>query len=378
MIISGEAGVSYLSHFCLFIISPLKTLVLALPAFGNQRCDWQSQSASDTGGNLASHRQEKGPARTTDPRNHPTLYAGTFTLELDALDLRQSFVRLKVYTGEQWVWMNYPTRYNRYFEKRRQEVGWESESPKLLLKKNQAEIHFLQTKTITAKKIVESKRDPDLVTVAVDLNVKQLAVITVRQHGVIKHTGFVSDAGLDQHRYQHLKKIAKKQWQSGKAVKGERSNQQLWAHIRRQNQDTAHKTARAIVDVCEQYPGCVLLFERLRKIKSSGVASREGSIANKLTNCKAKSINSPKKSLCHWCGERGSQSTWHLTVLFALWLQRREVHVSGRARVIGKGGKLFSCPACHYECHADFNASVNVHHSFFREFHWQPRAPKSG
>jgi hypothetical protein len=28
---------------------------------------------------------------------------------------------------------------------------------------------------------------------------------------------------------------------------------------------------------------------------------------------------------------------------------------------------------CHYEVHADFNASVNVHHSFYREWHWQQR-----
>ena len=28
-------------------------------------------------------------------------------------------------------------------------------------------------------------------------------------------------------------------------------------------------------------------------------------------------------------------------------------------RVTGKGGKLFFCPACHYECHADFNASCS-------------------
>jgi hypothetical protein len=29
-------------------------------------------------------------------------------------------------------------------------------------------------------------------------------------------------------------------------------------------------------------------------------------------------------------------------------------------RVTGKGDKLFFCPACHYECQADFDASVNV------------------
>jgi hypothetical protein len=129
------------------------------------------------------------------PANHPTLYAGTYSLELDELDLRQSFVRLRVYTGAQWQWVHYPTRYNRYFEQRRAEEGWEHESPKLILGKKTASLHFLQTKTITATKFVESKRDPDLVTVAVDLNVKQLAVITVRQHGKIIQTRFVSDGG---------------------------------------------------------------------------------------------------------------------------------------------------------------------------------------
>ena len=82
---------------------------------------------------------------------------------------------------------------------------------------------------------------------AVDLNVKQLAVITVRQHGQVIQTRFVSDQGLDQARFRHLKRIARKQWQSGKPVTGEHSNQQLWAHIRRMNTDAAHKAARAIV-----------------------------------------------------------------------------------------------------------------------------------
>jgi hypothetical protein len=212
------------------------------------------------------------------------LYAGVWTLELEPLDLRKSFVHLKVYNWTAWVWANYPTRYNRYFEERRADNAWEQESPKLVLSKEQAAIHFLQTKPMTAKKIVESKRDPDLVTVAVDLNVKYLAVITVRQRGVIKETRFVSDHGLDQARFQHLRQVMKKQWQSGKPVKGEHSNQHLWQHIRRQNTDSAHKTARAIVNVCEHYPDCVLIFERLRVIKPKGAANPDGSIANKPIN----------------------------------------------------------------------------------------------
>jgi IS605 OrfB family transposase len=139
-----------------------------------------------------------------------------------------------------------------------------------VLTKKGAAIHFPQTKTIEAQKVVQRKRDPDLVTVAMDLNVKYLAVITVRQHERLIENHFLTDHGLDQARYRHLKKIAKKQWQSGQAVKGEHSNQNLWRHVRRMNEDAAHQVARRIAEVCARYPGCILLFERLRKIKPKG------------------------------------------------------------------------------------------------------------
>jgi IS605 OrfB family transposase len=310
--------------------------------------------------------KKKGKPGLPTAANHPTLYAGTFTLELEALDLRQSFVRLKVYTGTEWVWSNYPTRYNRYFERRRSEQGWEQESPLLVLKEDLAAIHFLQTKTIAAQKVVERKGDPDLVTVAVDLNVKQLAVITVRQHGTVIQTRFESDQGLDQHRYRHLKRISKKQWQAGKPVKGEYSNQQLWRHIRRQNLDAAHKTARAIVAVCEQYPGCVLLFERLRKIKPKGGSKSRRRNRIQANQLKGK-INQLAKAKAYAAGVVSVEVNPHGTSQYCARCGSRGVRFTYQTsqRVPGKGGKLFLCPVCRYECHADFNASVNVHHSFF-------------
>jgi putative transposase len=323
--------------------------------------------------------KKQGKPGVPTASNHPTLYAGSCSLDLDELDLRKSFIRLKVYTGAGWVWVHYPTCYNRYFERRRAESGWETEGPTLILSKQSAAIHFVQTKTITAKKIVESKRDPDLVTVAVDLNVKHLAVITVRQHGMIKETRFVSDHGLDHHRFQHLKRVAKKQWQAGKAVKGEHSNQQLWAHVRRQNGDCAHKTARAIVEVCEKYPGGVLVFERLRKIRPSG-GSKSRRLNRKQANQLKGKINQLAKEKAYAIGVVSVEVNPHGTSQYCSRCGCLGVRFTSQAghRVTGRGGKLFSCPACHYECHADFNASVNVHHSFFREFHWQPRALKSG
>lgn len=323
--------------------------------------------------------KKKGQPGIPTAVNHPTLYAGTFSLELDTLDLRNSFVHLKVYNGSEWLWVNYPTHYNRYFEQRRAEENWEPESPKLVLGKQTAALHFLQTKTITAKKIVESKRDPDLVTVAVDLNVKQLAVITVRQYGKIIQTRFVSDQGLDQHRFQHLKRVSKKQWQSGKPVKGEHSSQQLWAHIRRQNLDTAHQASRAIVEVCEQYPGCVLLFERLRLIKPKG-GSKSRRVNRKQANQLRGKINQLAKEKAYASGIVSVEVNPHGTSQYCARCGCRGVRFTYQdsQRVTGKGGKLFFCATCRYECHADFNASVNVQHSFWREFHWQPRLKRSG
>ncbi len=321
--------------------------------------------------------KKRGKPGLPGASNHPTLYEGAFSLELDGLDLRKTFVRLKVYTGASWTWANYPVKYSRYFEQRRTESGWEQQSPKLILRQKSAELHVSQTKEIKAKKVLESKRDPDLVTVAVDLNVKQLAVITVRQAGIIRESVFVTDHGLDQHRYQHLKQIAKKQWKSGKPVKGERSNQQLWQHVRRQNRDAAHKVARAIANVCAKYPGTVLIFERLRKITPKG-GSKTHRLNRKQANQLRGQINQITREKvyaqgvvtvevnpwqtsqrCSRCGARGER--------FSIRAGRREKM---------RGGKLFRCLTCGYEAQADHNASVNLHHSFYGELCWQ-RKPKS-
>jgi IS605 OrfB family transposase len=173
--------------------------------------------------------------------------------------------------------------------------------------------------------------------------------------------------------------VAKKQWQSGKPIKGERSNRQLWRHIRRQNVDTAHKTARAIVEVCEQYPDCVLVFERLRVIKPKG-GSKSRRLNRKQANQLKGKINQLAKEKAYAAGVVSVEVNAHGTSQYCARCGWKGVRFTLRQgqRVPGKGGKLFFCPHCRYECHADFNGSCNVHHSFFREYHWQPRPKRSG
>ena len=42
-----------------------------------------------------------------------------------------------------------------------------------------------------------------------------------------------------------------------------------------------------------------------------------------------------------------------------------------------KGGKLFRCKKYNYTTHSDFNASVNIHRSFYKEYHWQRKKKKT-
>src|SRR5258708_17004241 len=323
--------------------------------------------------------QKKGRPGLPGARDYPTLYQGTCTLHLESTEVKKRFVQLKVYDGKAWAWVNYPVKCSRHFEQRCQDKTWEQKSPMLVLRAKSAELHFPQTKEIVAKKIKESKLDPDLVTVAVDLNVRNLAVITVRTHATIVETVFVTDHGLDAHRYRHLKRIAKKQYLSGKPVKGEHSNQQLWRHIAHLNDDAARLVSCKIATVCARYPGCVLLFERFPKIKSKG-ESRSRRMNRKRANQLRGKINEYAKKKAFEVSTVTVEVNPHGTSQYCSrcsYLGERFSYQKGQ-RLRVKWGKLFSCPFCHFEVNADWNASTNVHHSFYQEYHWQPRLQRSG
>ena len=322
--------------------------------------------------------KKRGKPGLPGATDHPTLYQRCIALELEALDVKEAFVRIAVYTGQVWTWMQYPVNSSRYTMQRLGEADWRRQSPTLVLRAHTAELHIPQVKKIVASKVMERKHDPDLVTVAIDLNVKNLAVITARAHGTIIETVFVTDHGLDAHRYRHLKRIARKQWQSGRPVAGEHSNQQLWRHIDRLNEDAAHKVARRIAAVCARYPGCVLLFERLRKIKP-GPGSKSRRMNRKRANQLRGKINQHSRDKAYVEGVVTVEVNPHGTSQYCSRCGAKGERFSyrGGKRIVEKWGKLFVCPVCHYEANADFNASANVHHSFYREWHWQPRTVKA-
>src|SRR6266699_1787489 len=256
--------------------SVIKDAIGKVRSYLSHRANWEKSG------------KKKGKPGLPGAREHPTLYQGTCELILEPAQVADRFVRLKVYDGKTWHWVNYPVTCSRYFQQRQGDPAWEQQSPRLVLTKQTATLHFPQTKQVQAKKVKESKRDPDLVTVAVDLNVKNLAVITVRQHQHIMETLFVTDRGLDQ---------------------------QLWRHVRRMNADAAHKVAHSIAAVCAKYPGCVLLFERLRKIKPQG-ASQSRRMNRKQANQLRGKINQTAREKAYALGVVTVETNAHGTSQF--------------------------------------------------------------
>jgi Putative transposase DNA-binding domain len=300
--------------------------------------------------------KKKGKPGVPGASDHPTLYQGCIALEMEALDTKEAFVRINVYSGETWTWMHYPVCSSRYTVRRLLEDDWQRQSPTLVLGPHRAELHIPQ----------------------VDLNVRNLAVITVRQHGGLIDTVFLTDHGLDAHRYRHLRRIAQKQWRSGRPVKGEHSNQQLWRHVDRMNEDAAHKVARHIAKVCSRYPGCILLFERLRKIGATG-GSKSRRMNRRRANQLRGRINAHARDKAYVEGVVTVEVNPHGTSQYCSRCGAKGERFSyrGGKRIKEPWGKLFACPVCHYEANADFNASVNVHRSFYREWHWQSRKAKA-
>jgi transposase len=348
--------------------SVIKDAIGKARAYLSTRANWEKSG------------KKKGKPGLPGAAEHPTLYQGTWELDLSDSKVQKRFVRLKVYDGLSWQWVNYPLKCSRHFQQRQYDPVWEQASPLLILSKEGAALHFPQTRHVQAQRVKERKLDPDLVTVAVDLNVHNLAVITVRQRGQLIETVFVTDHGLDQARYRHLKKIARKQWQTGTPIKGERSNQNLWRHVRRMNEDAAHQVAHRIATVCANYPGCVLLFERLRKIKPK-VASKSRRMNRRQANQLRGKINQyAREQAFATCATCTVEVNPHGTSQYCSrcgQLGERFSYRAGR-RIVEKWGKLFWCPHCRYQVHADFNGSANVHHSFFQEVHWKPRPKRSG
>jgi transposase len=123
----------------------------------------------------------------------------------------------------------------------------------------------------------------------------------------------------------------------------------------------------------------VLVFERLRVIEPKG-GSKAKRLNRKQVNQLKGKIDQLAKEKAYAVGIVACETNAHGTSQYCSGCGARGERFSrkGSVCILGRSGKLFRCRACSYEAQADFNASVNVHHSFFREFHWRSRKKRRG
>ena len=307
--------------------------------------------------------KSKNPPAPPAPKNLPTFYKGTYEIEL--LDIQNQFVRLKVYSEGEWVFINYPVRIGLKQLKILQSGEWEIRSPTLVPKirygKTEWYLHIPLGKKVSVLPIDKQKKEnSNLTTLSIDMGIKHLAVITVRKGGKIVFVKFFRCEQIEAHRLRHLQKIFLKQKKSGRAVKGQRSNKQLWKHISEMNDAYAHKISREIVDIAAKYGVDVIIIEYLRKFRNRKREKRSKKFNRKFTywlkgklefNLRYKALEhgilvksvSPAftSQICNKCGGFGERFSFHT---------------------------LFRCFYCGYVANADFNASCNLHKVFWGTF----------
>jgi IS605 OrfB family transposase len=318
--------------------------------------------------NWESH-QKGNPPKPPSAFNLPTFYKGTYLIEL--LDIKNQFVRLKVFDGKEWIWKNYPVKLGSKQFSQINDPKWSMQSPTLVPKRTKRGIewylHIPLVKKVDVKPIKEQKLNPNLTTLAVDLGLRHLAVVTVRSGGKIVFIKFFRGEEVEAHRLQHLQKVFRKQQASGKTVRGERSNSSLWRHIKATNFSIAHNLTKEIVEIAKKFDVKVIVIEHLHKFHPKRREKRSRKLNRKLT---------------YWLkGQIEEQLRYKA---FAEGILVKSVNPAFTSQICNRCGgfgerfshnSLFRCHYCGYTANADFNASVNLHKVFWEIFPF-PRKKK--
>jgi len=331
--------------------------------------------------NQNKRNRAKNPPAPPTPQNLPTFYKGTYEIEL--IDIMNQFVRLKVYHKGEWVFINYPIKIGSKQLSILQSGKWDILSPTLVRKKRKGKIegewassftwylHIPVEKKVKVQPIAKQKKEnPNLTTLSIDMGLRHLAVITVRKNKKIVFVKFFRSEKIESHRLRHLKKIFSKQKKSGKPVKGERSNRQLWKHIGEMNLALAHKISSEIVDIAVKYGIDVIIIEYLRKLGKFDTATPAD--RNRKREKRSRKFN---RKFTYWLKGKLEFNLRYKALEHGILV--KSVNPAFTSRICNKCGgfgerfshnSLFRCFYCGYVANADFNASVNLHKVFWDTF----------
>ena len=295
-------------------------------------------------------RRGKVPAL---PRPHPHLvaYEGISALRLE--DYREGYLRLRLLDGERWEWHNMSvqgppyapelfaqshsekgrTAQNRRMaeegraERTQEALGptvgaWVARSPVLIPKEDGWWIPVPFECRVVIRGKAEDRRlaEPDLRVGTFDLNAASTVGAAWQGQRCIG-IKTIRHARESEKREKALRTVAKKQRQSGRAVKGERSNRSLWNYIRNLDDALAWQIASVIVTWAVLLGLQVLVFEHLRSYRP-----RRGLSWSRRTNRKRS----------YWLRGKVVKYARHLALIHGILVVERNPAWTSRA-----------CPECH-------------------------------
>jgi putative transposase len=242
----------------MFRRAAITTALGAARSFHSNLACWRRQKEKAEGQGRRFNKRPPVPPRNWN--RSVTFYAGMWKQRISRR------ITLKLWDGQTWRWVR--------FQLSGREVpgGWEAGSPQVVRRGRRWWLHTPVEKQIPRpeKVATQIKTNPGVRLCGIDLNINDaLAVCTILEaDGTVVATRFIR-GGRELHgrRKSLLGRVARNRSETGIIAEDEQDHADLWARIRRLDEDTAHRVSRRIVEFAQKYGATIIVFEHLGRFR---------------------------------------------------------------------------------------------------------------
>ena len=257
-------------------------------------------------------------------------------------------VYLKLWDGKDWVWQEVHLKKTDLDYLRKYWSDVRAKPPVLVKRHKKYFLQFAFEEAVSLRDVPARKRR----ICAVDLGINTDAVCSIMTgDGTVAARKFISFAAEKDRQFRVLNRVRKKQREHGpKSVTG------LYAYAKRLGEETARKTASAIIAFAKEQQADVIVFEHLEMKGKIRGKSRQ-----KLNMWKKDSVQKITEHKAHWLGMRVSRvCAWNTSALAYDGSGEVKRNAGNRSLAVFANGKQYN---------SDLSASYNIGARYFiREY----------
>ena len=257
-------------------------------------------------------------------------------------------VYLKLWDGKDWVWQEVHLKKTDLDYLRKYWSDVRAKSPVLVKRHKKYFLQFAFEEAVSLRDVPVRKRR----ICAVDLGINTDAVCSIMTgDGTVAARKFISFAAEKDRQFRVLNRVRKKQREHGPmSVTG------LYAYAKRLGEETARKTASAIIAFAKEQQADVIVFEHLEMKGKIRGKSRQ-----KLHMWKKDSVQKITEHKAHWLGMRVSRvCAWNTSALAYDGSGEVKREAGNRSLAVFANGKQYN---------SDLSASYNIGARYFiREY----------